>query len=178
MLTLYIFLGVFAALILVLTFIGLGQPKVASTSASILISGTPEEVFEQCSSLRNFVHWSPWSEKDPNMEQTFSENDSGVGSCYHWQGNRKVGTGSMTITEVIPNKKVELELIFGNRGKSISAFTISEEDNKTRVTWSFESNIGSNPLQRAMIPMMNKLIRKDFEHGLQNLKKHLFELIA
>ncbi len=173
MLTLYIVLGGFATLIIVLTLIGLNQPKVAATSASVLISKTPEEVFRQISSLQNFVMWSPWSEKDPKMEQTFSEFDGAVGAWYRWKGNRKVGTGSMTITELIPNQKVELELIFGNRGKSTATFTIEEHGNETQVTWAFESNIGNNPIQRSMIPMMNKMIGRDFEQGLQNLKKHL-----
>lgn len=173
MLTLYIVLGGFATLFLVLTLIGLGQPKVAATSASISIPGSPEEVYEQCSSLQKFVVWSPWSDKDPKMEQTFSEFDAAIGSWYRWKGNRKVGMGSMTITELIPNQKVELELIFGNRGKSIATFTLTEQNGETLVTWSFESNIGSNPLQRSMIPMMNKMIGKDFEQGLQNLKKLL-----
>jgi len=172
MLYLYISLGVFALFILILALVGWSQPTVASASKSILISSPIEKVFEQCVSLRNFVIWSPWSAKDPKMEASFSDEDAAVGSWYKWKGNRKAGIGRMTLLEIEPNRSVKMELVFGFRAKSVAIFNFEEREEGTLVTWSFESEIGKNPLQRAMIPTMNKFIGRDFELGLQLLKKH------
>lgn len=172
MIYLYIGLGVFLLFVLTLVVLGLRQPTVAAVSKSVIVGHPVEIVFRECVSLRRFVIWSPWTTKDPNMEVSFSEEDAVVGSWYKWKGNRKVGTGKMTILEIVPNTLVKLELSFGFRSKSTAIFTFEEVEQGTRVTWSFESEIGKNPLKRAMIPTMNKYIGNDFELGLQNLKKH------
>ena len=172
MLYLYIALGAFALLILILLFIGLAQPTKATASKSIVINQSVNVVFDECVSLRNFVIWSPWTAKDPKMEMAFSDEDRVVESWYTWKGNRAVGTGKMTILEIQTEQRIVIELLFGFRSKSTAVFSFEATDNGTVVTWSFESEIGNNPFQRAMIPMMNKYIGKDFEAGLQNLKKH------
>ncbi len=172
MLYLCIGLGAFLLFILVLVLLGLKQPTVATTSKTLIINRPLETVFEQCVSLRKFVVWSPWTIKDPKMEVSFSDEDGTVGSWYKWKGNRKVGMGKMTILEIVPNKSITIELSFGFRSKSTAIFNFEESGSGTIVTWSFESEIGKNPLKRAMIPAMNKYIGGDFELGLQNLKKH------
>ncbi len=172
MLYLYISLGVFALFMLVLALMGWSQPTKASASKSVLINASIEDVFANCVSFKQFVIWSPWSAKDPKMETSFSDEDGVVGAWIKWKGNRKVGIGSMTILEIEPNKSITIELIFGFRAKSIVIFNFEKQGEDTLVTWSFESEIGKNPLQRAMIPTMNKFIGRDFEQGLQNLKKH------
>lgn len=175
MLALYIALGVLGLVFIVLLVIGLGQPTNASVSKEITVSQPVSNVFDQCVLLRNFVKWSPWSEKDPKMILSFSDEDGEIDSWYKWKGNRTVGIGSMTIKEIVPNERIVIELIFGYRNSSLATFSFREMDAKTVVTWSFESEIGKNPLQRAMIPMMNKYVGRDFEKGLLNLKKQCDE---
>jgi len=172
MLYLFIGLGTFLIFILTLVILGLKQPVIAETSKSVIIDKPVETIFEECVSLRKFVVWSPWTMKDPKMEVSFSDEDGTVGSWYKWKGNRKVGMGKMTILEIVPNQSIKIELSFGFRSKSTALFSFKESGSGTLVTWSFESEIGKNPLKRAMIPTMNKYIGNDFELGLQNLKTH------
>lgn len=173
MLYLYIVLGIFGLIILVFGLMGLGQPTVAKASAAVQIQQPIATVYKQCASLRNFVVWSPWTSKDPSMKMSFSEEQEVVGAWYKWSGNKKVGVGSMTIQELIPYNKVGITLVFGFRKASLATFELSENDDVTTVVWSFESDMGKNPFQRAMIPMMQKFIAKDFELGLMNLKQTL-----
>jgi hypothetical protein len=172
MLPLLIILATLGLLFAVVWRIGSMQPRIATLERSVLINTGSERVFQEVSSLRQFVTWSPWSAKDPSMQQTFTGEDGSIGSIYSWQGNRKVGKGSMTVTAVDPGKRTELELDFGF-SKAQVAFVVEPAGDQTKVTWKFESDFGGNPMMRLMQPAMKKFVGKDYAAGLDNLKKKL-----
>lgn len=162
-----------AALILILAFFGFSQPRIAKLERSILIDADPNTVFPAVSNLRTFVTWSPWSAKDPDMQQTFTGMDGTVGSAYSWKGNNKVGEGKMEITGLQPGKQTDLAIDFGHRGRALSAWVVENAGNQTQVTWKFESDMGSNVLMRCFQPMMKKFIGNDYAMGLNNLKRQI-----
>ena len=159
-------------LILLLVLIGLMLPRQVRVERSVMISSTPDRVFPYLNNLKNFVNeWSPWTEKDPNMKQSFSGPDSGVGAHYEWVGDKKkVGTGKMTISKSEENKLVVTDLDFGKRGKATARWILDTEGDKVKVTWDLDTDMGGNPIGRYFGLMMDKWVGGDYEHGLNKLK--------
>ena len=163
MLVILIIAGFFAAIFLIVTLVGILQPKTASVQRSIIINAPREAVFPEVVSLRKLASWCAWGTRDPNMGQTFSGQDGTVGSTFYWNGNNTVGTGTMVM------KAID----FGPRGKALSTLILDDFNGATKVTWKFESDLGS-PFRRALLtPMMKRLIIKDYDEGLRNLKAKL-----
>ena len=107
------------------------------------------------------------------MRNEFEGERMSYGAMYRWKGNRQVGNGSMEITHLEANECVEMELRFGPGRPAKSTFQLIKKDNATRVIWSLDSNLGSNPFTRVVGRMMGKIIRKDFTLGLERLSDKL-----
>ena len=164
--------GSFAGIIVILTIIGFMSPRYAEMSRSIEIDASPENIFPRLNSMREFVKWSPWTEKDPNARHEYEGPDSGIGSKYTWEGDKKtVGSGIMEIIESVENKRVNSTLQFNGRSNAEAGWTINTEGDTTTVTWDFKGDMGSNPAGRLMGRMMDKFLGPQYEEGLQNLKK-------
>lgn len=167
---LLIILITFLGIVILVSAIGFTMPSEISFSESINIQKPSEDIFPYLSDFEQFVIWSPWSEKDPNMKQTFEGEKMSFGHKYSWSGNSKVGKGSMEIQHIEVNQKVDILLNFGPRGNSDTGFVLSTENGSTKVEWIFKTNLGSNPAARLFGPLMRKFVQKDFSHGLQKLK--------
>mgnify|MGYP006197501997 CR=1 FL=1 len=55
---------------------------------------------------------------------------------------------------------------------------LTPEGGGTKVTWTMNGNMGSNPLFRWMALFGDKMVGPDFEAGLANLKQHVTEAAA
>lgn len=172
MLIVYIIFSFFIVVALITAIIGFRQPQQFKHTESILITGQNDEILKQVSHYANFIQWSPWSEKDPAMKQVIPENDGEIGAKYTWSGNRQVGFGSMTLVSVTSDQ-VTHDLIFGKRPASQAIFSITPKENAYEVSWILSTDMGSNPIGRAFSPLMKKMIGKDFQQGLSNLKKRI-----
>ena len=138
------------------------------------IAASPEAVFAKVGNLAGWDDWSPWAEMDPNMDKTYSGEQGTVGSSYHWTGNRKVGEGRMTVTDVTPNEQITIDLEFVKPFKSqnVTKMLLTPAGDSTTVTWhmtgphSFMTKVmgffGKN---------MDKMVGPDFEKGLAKLKR-------
>ncbi len=169
---LYILLSILAV-VLVLAIVA---PKSYDVNRSIIVSRPRSEVFEYLKYLKNMDHWSPWAKKDPNMEKKFRGTDGEVGAVSYWNGNKDVGEGEQEITRIVPGERIDGELRFMKPWKSRSDCYLITEDalqKGTKVTWGFK---GKNkfPMSIVMLFMsMDKMVGKDFEEGLTNLKSRL-----
>jgi uncharacterized protein YndB with AHSA1/START domain len=138
------------------------------------IAASPQEIFALVGNLQGWDEWSPWAEMDPNMTKTYGGEQGEVGSSYHWTGNRKVGEGQMTMTEVTPGERVEIDLRFMKPFKSenITEIVLSPEGDATSVTWRMT---GPNTLMTKVMAIvgknMDKMVGPDFEKGLAKLKR-------
>src|SRR5205085_572200 len=103
-----------------------------------------EKVFALLNDFHRWDAWSPWEKKDPAMKRAFSGAASGKGAVYAWEGNDKVGQGSMEITDVSPASKVTLNLNFVKPFEvhHIVEFTLAAKGDTTDVTWAMH---GSQP---------------------------------
>ena len=163
---------ILAAIILLLLILGLLAPKTYDVSRHIVINAPKNEIFNILRSLKQQDQWSPWAKRDPNMQKEYRGVDGEVGSVSYWNGNKDVGEGEQEITKIIDGERIEGHLRFLKPWKSESdCYFITEDAEKaTKVTWGF-SGKNKFPFSIMMLFMsMDKMVGKDFEEGLANLK--------
>ena len=162
-----------AALIVVLLIVIVTRPDTYHVERSATISATPEVVYAQVSDFHKWNAWSPWDKLDPKMKTTFEGTQGTVGASYAWVGNDDVGEGKMTLTTVDPNKRIEINLQFIKPFESSAknGFSFESAGKETKVTWFMDGT--NNFMSKAMclVMDMDKMIGKDFEKGLADLKK-------
>ena len=171
-----IIIYVIAAIVLLILVLGLIAPNDYEVRRSIIINHPIAETFTYLRHIKNQDEWSPWKKKDPNMDQSFEGTDGEIGFVSKWKGNKHVGEGEQEIISIIENETIDTELRFFKpwKSRSIGHLLVDEVDPEhTLVTWGFT---GRNPFPlNAMSLFMNfeKAIGKDFEDGLESLKKIL-----
>ncbi|MFA6121148.1 MAG: SRPBCC family protein [Sideroxydans sp.] len=148
------------------------KPNAFRVERSALIQATPDKLFPHINDLRNWAAWSTWEKMDPQMKKTYSTNSAGQGATYEWEGNKKVGHGRMTITESVAAAKVVIQLDFIKpfEAHNIGDITLQAQGNSTLVTWAM---YGPSPFISKLFGVfvsMDKMIGKDFEDSLANLK--------
>ena len=74
----------------------------------------------------------------------------------------------MEFTRGEPNKLLGYRLVFKEfNSTSIGTLKLEPEGAATKVTWSFVGEAGNNPMMRYMGLMMDGMIGKDFDAGLE-----------
>ncbi len=142
---------------------------------STTIQAPPEAVYDRIANLTGWTSWSPWEGRDPDLTRTYSGPESGVGASYAWQGNRKVGEGSMTITQADRPGTVALDLRFLKpfKSQSVTTFLLEPADGGTRVTWVMTGSYTALSRVFSVFMPMDKMVGGDFEKGLAQLKAEL-----
>ena len=136
------------------------------------IKASPEKIFALINDLHRWDSWSPWEKMDPAMQRTFSGATAGKGAVYAWQGNSKVGEGRMEIADTSPPSRVMIKLDFIKpiEGHDTAEFTLDPKGDSTNVTWSMYGPSAYIAKVIGVFASMDKMIGKDFETGLANLK--------
>lgn len=121
--------------------------------------------------FHEWTKWSPWEEVDPNLDRTYSGADAGVGAKYAWSGNRKAGIGDMEITGSDPHQ-IAVRLHFEKPFKATNnvTFQLSPAKDGTDVTWRMTGTQKGLMAIFGKLWPMDKLVGKDFEKGLAQLK--------
>jgi effector-binding domain-containing protein len=165
---------VLLVLVLIVGVGGMLLPSQCKVSREIQINAPGYIVFTEVNTLRNWNHWSPWHNLDPNAKNVYSGPAEGVGSTHDWDSeNPDVGKGSMKIVSSEPYSSVGIELNFMEQGVANSSFQFDESEGGYKVVWNFESDMGMNPIARWIgVLMMDKWLGKDFESGLSKLKEY------
>jgi uncharacterized protein YndB with AHSA1/START domain len=149
------------------------QPDDYRLTRSTVIAAPAAAVFAQVNDLRKWDDWSPWAKLDPNAKITFSGPQAGVGASFRWDGNDKVGAGTMTITESKPDTRIATRTDFVKpfEGTSHADFIFSETGGKTNVIWTMSGT--NNFIGKAMclVMSMETMLGPDFERGLAQLKR-------
>lgn len=147
---------------------GMGHYRV---SRSTSIAADPALVHRLVNDLREWQAWSPWEGLDPDLERSYSGPPAGVGAQYAWSGNRRAGRGSMEVTGSTP-ERVDVTLTFLKPFRSTSAvtFALDSVGEGTDVTWSMTGEQKGVAAAFGKVVPMDRLIGKDFERGLAQLK--------
>jgi carbon monoxide dehydrogenase subunit G len=105
------------------------------------------------------------------MKRTLSGAESGKGAVYEWQGNSKAGQGRMEIAEASPSKiAIDLRFLKPFRAHNTAEFKLEPQGGSTKVTWAMNGKIPFAAKIMHTIFNMDRMIGKDFEAGLANLK--------
>jgi hypothetical protein len=147
------------------------KPNEFRVQRSASIHAAPEKVFSILNDFHKWGAWSPWEKMDPEMVKTYSGPASGKGSGTAWD-SKKVGKGSMEIMESTPSSKLVIALNFEApmKANNTAEFTLASAGGGTEVTWAMygKANLMSKIFQ--LFCSMDKMVGKDFEAGLSNLK--------
>jgi uncharacterized protein YndB with AHSA1/START domain len=147
------------------------KPDSFRIERSATIKASPEKISAYLTDFKQWAAWSPWEEKDPAMQRTYSGAAAGKGAVYDWTGNKNVGTGRMEILDVQPQKvSIKLDFMAPFEAHNTAEYTMQPEGDSTKVTWAMFGP--ANYISKVMSVFMNmdKMVGPDFEAGLAKLK--------
>ena len=136
------------------------------------IGAAPDKIFPLINDFKHWGSWSPYEKKDPAMKRAFSGAASGKGAVYEWDGNNQVGKGRIEIIDVTPPSRVtiKLDMIKPMEGHNIVDFTLEPQGGATQLTWAMRGSCAYMAKLMGLVLNMDKMIGRDFEIGLANLK--------
>ncbi|MGN6293708.1 MAG: SRPBCC family protein [Chitinophagaceae bacterium] len=167
---------VIAALIALLLILGLFTKKECNIIREISIHKSKQRVFDYIKLLKNQDYYNKWVMTDPNMKKEFRGTDGTAGFVYAWNGNKQAGEGEQEITKVVEGELVDSEVRFVRPFKSVAhaTFTTSAISNdQTLVKWHITTGMGYPMNVMLLFMNMDKMMGKDMEISLGNLKKLL-----
>ena len=168
---------VLAIAIAIILIVAATKPNTFSIQRATIVKAPPERIFPLINDFHQWGTWSPYENKDPAMKRSYSGAASGQGAVYAWEGNKNVGSGRMEILDSSAPSKIVIKLDFFTpfEAHNTAEFTMLPQGDATNaatnVSWLMH---GPAPfMSKVMQVFMNidKMIGKDFEVGLANLKK-------
>ena len=165
---------VLASAIAMVLILAATKPDTFTVQRAAVVKAPPEKLFPLINDFHQWGTWSPWENKDPGMKRTYSGTASGRGAVYAWDGNKNVGSGRMEILDASSPSKIVIKLDFLKpfEAHNTAEFTmLPQGDGATNISWVMH---GPAPfISKMMQVFMNidKMVGKDFEIGLSNLKK-------
>ena len=172
---LQLILIIIASIIGLIILLGLLMPKSYSLSASTVINRPQNDVYNYIKLLRNQEKYSKWVMADPNVKMNYQGTDGTVGFKAAWDSQVKnVGKGEQEITGIREGRGYDVEIRFERPFKGTSyAHTNVEETaaGQSKVTNTFET---TTPFpMNIMVPMLKKMLVKDMQENMANLKRNL-----
>ena len=140
----------------------------------ITINAPRQKVFDYIKLLKNQDYFNKNAMAGSDRIREYKGTDGTEGFIYAWSGNKDAGQGEKEIKKLIEGQRMEAEIRFIKPMKTSSYIIMELEsiaDNQTKVSW---SNAGTlNYPVNIMIPMMEKMLPKDMDISLTNLKNIL-----
>ncbi len=147
------------------------KPDSLHVERSTSVQAPPGAIHPLVNDFHAWRSWSPWENRDPALERTFSGAASGKGAVYEWSGNNDVGSGRMEITDSAPSRiAIKLDFIRPFEGHNVTEFTFAPKDGSTSVTWVMDGPSNYVAKLMSIFIDMDDMIGTDFEAGLANLK--------
>lgn len=166
-----VIIGVVLAALLLLLVLAFILPSSAQVQRSAIIDAEMEQVFVYMNDLQRQNSWSPWLARDKGMAVEYSGPPQGVGAMMAWDSEiAEVGSGTQTIVASQPNEYVESELTFDDAAGGRTRFDLAPAADGVRVTWSYVSEFGNNPVARLVGLKLESTVAPHLEAGLSALK--------
>ena len=167
-----ILVAIVAIIVLFLAFVAT-RPADFRVERSAALSASPPALFDQVNNHRKFAVWNPFMKLDPNVKNTYSGPESGVGAVCSWDGNKDIGAGSCTIVESKPGELVRCRMDWKRPMEGVATvdFTFKAQGDKTVVTWAM---YGKNNFMGKLMSVFidcDKMCGPQFEKGLADLGK-------
>lgn len=139
-----------------------------------VIKATPEAVFNQINTIKNWNNWSYWNTLDPEMKTTYNDIPSGVGASDSWKSEKKdVGNGTMTISQSEPNTYIAIDLNFEGEGKAFSEYMLKPVEAGTELTIGFNMETKGVFMKLMSRLLMKRGMTKAFAANAAALNKYL-----
>jgi len=165
---------VLAVLIIGIIVVALLKSPDFRVERSLVIDAPAEKIFPYFNNHKKFNEWNPWAKMDPEAKNTYSGPESGVGAAASWDG-KKVGKGTATITEFVPNERIveRMEWLEPMEGVSTVEFTFTPEgEGKTKVSWvMYGKNEGLMAKVVSLFMDCESICGPEFEKGLADVAK-------
>src|SRR5882757_4280384 len=164
---------VLAVAIAVVLILAATKPDTLRVQRAITVKAPAEKIFALINDFHQWRAWSPYEDRDPDLQRSYSGAASGKGAVYAWEGNKNVGSGRMEILDAPPPGKVVIKLDFLKpfEAHNTAEFTFVPQGDTTNVTWLMH---GPAPFMSKVMQVfvnMDNMIGKDFAAGLANLKR-------
>ncbi|MGO4716306.1 SRPBCC family protein [Bradyrhizobium sp. 2TAF24] len=147
------------------------RPNTFAISRTASIQAPPDKIQPLINDFHQWPQWSPYEAKDPGMQRTFSGAASGKGAIYAWDGDKNVGTGRMEILDAsLAKVAIKLDFIKPFEGHNVAEFSFEPRGETTTVTWAMHGPVPYIGKIMHLLINMDRMIGRDFEAGLANLK--------
>jgi len=149
------------------------KPNTLRVQRAISVKAPADRIFPLINDFHQWRIWSPYENKDTAMKRSYDGAESGKGAVYAWEGNNNVGSGRMEILEASVPSKIRIKLDFFKpfEGHNTAEFTMLPQGDVTNLTWTMVGPaVFMSKLMHVFINL-DRMIGRDFEVGLANLKK-------
>ena len=145
------------------------QPNSYDVSRTRTVVAPAAVLFNAVNDFKKWESWSPWVEKEPDLQISYPEQTSDVGGSYSWIG--KDGTGNMKTLAVSPYDSISQEMQFEDFPPTNVYWKFEKTDQGTNVTWGMKSDEIPFMLKfyATISGGMDKMVGPDFERGLEKL---------
>ncbi|HWB28464.1 MAG TPA: SRPBCC family protein [Chitinophagaceae bacterium] len=169
-----IILLIIAAIIVIILVAAAAMPGEYTIQKEVIINKPVQDVFDYVKFSMNQNHYNKWWMMDPNSRKEYVGTDATPGFTMKWDSdNKQAGKGEQEIKKIIDGKRIDYEIRFIKpfRGTSTSFMeTGPVPGNQTRVVWAFggKRNFGMRIFH--MLFNLKKMLGKDLQASLNNLK--------
>ena len=147
------------------------RPDDFRVQRSASIKAPPEKIFPFINDFKQWGVWSPYEKIDPEMKRTYGAKTAGQGATYAWDGNKNVGSGSMTIVDSSTQKLIiKLDFLRPFEAHNIAEFTLVPAGDSTNVTWSMHGPVPYFAKIIHLFMNMDRMVGGQFAEGLASLK--------
>jgi len=167
---------VLALIIAVVLALAATKPDTFRVERAATVNAPAEKIFPLIADFREWLNWSPWEGRDPALQRSYSGADRGKGAVYAWDGNKNVGSGRMEILEAsAPSNSlskivIKLDFLKPFEAHNTAEFTILPQGGATNVNWVMHGPASFTSKVMQVFMNMDRMVGKDFETGLANLK--------
>ena len=170
----YTTLLVLAGIIVLLLLIPLFIKKEHYVKREIIINAPRQKVFDYIKMLKHQDEFNKHAMAGSDRVREYKGTDGTVGFIYSWKGDKKAGEGEKEIKNIVEGKKVEMEIRFKKPMTATATIIMETEalsDDLTKLYW---SNAGTLKYPvNLFVPMMEKMLPKEMDSSLANLKNIL-----
>ena len=146
------------------------KPYTFSLQRQISINALPADIYPWINNLKNMNQWNPWSTQDAKSVIAYEGPEEGPGAIYTWAGGR-MGQGKFQIVDSKPlHITCRLLMIKPMAADNVVTFNLTPTSGPTTVIWSMSGKNGFINKLMHTVMNMDKMVGRDFDKGLANLK--------
>jgi uncharacterized protein YndB with AHSA1/START domain len=172
-----IILLVVAAIILVALIAAMFTGSEYDIQKEVIINKPKQTVFDYVKFSKNQDYYNKWWMMDPNARKEFTGADAMPGFIMKWESdNKQAGKGEQEIKKIVEGQRIDYEIRFIKPFKNTSHSFMETQavpGNQTRVVWVFGGNRNYQMRIFHMLFNLKKMLGRDLQTSLNNLKNIL-----